>query len=139
MLTNKARIVGKYRLNKPEEAIEIGLEALEIARNTKVSIYAFLAHEVLHDNYLALGNYKLAYEQLSEAMKLIEQFQFENLKLLLNSQNYELQIHKRELEITQRQFQIRLLVFSIAAVFIIFLVFAYILLKKEPQTKQIAE
>ncbi len=140
VLTNKARIVGKYRLNKPEEAIEIGLEALEIAKNTKVSIYAFLAHEVLHDNYLALGNHKLAYEQLSEAMKLIEQFQFENLKLLLNSQNYELQIHKRELEITQRQFQIRLLVFSIAAVFIIFLVFAYILLKKNrKQNKLLSE
>lgn len=140
VLTNKARIVGKYRLNKPEEAIEIGLEALEIAKKTKVNIYAFLAHEMLHDNYLALGNYKLAYEQLSEAMKLIEQFQFENLKLLINSQNYELQIHKRELEISQRQFQIKLLVISIAAVFVVFLVFAYILLKKNrKQNKLLSE
>jgi signal transduction histidine kinase len=130
LLTNKARIIGKYRLNMPEEAIEIGLEALEIAKKTNINIYVFLAREVLHDNYLAIGNYELAYEQLSEASKLMEQFQFENLKLLLNSQEYELQIHKRELEIFQRQFQIRLLVFSVATVVIIFLVFAFVLIKK---------
>jgi len=137
LLTNKARIIGKYRLNRPDEAIEIALEALEIAQEKNIKMYIFLARGVLHDNYLVLEDYEKAYDQLSKSHQLIEQFQFESLKLLTSAENYELLIHKRELEIFQRQFQIRLLVISVAAVVIIFLIFTFILLKKKSQTTQI--
>ncbi len=124
---NKARILGRYRMNKPMEAIKMAHEALELAKAQDINIYVFMAYEVLHDNYFAIGDYKNAYFSMNATRNLLEQFNHEKLEILTQTQFLEYQIKQRELELQARRNQIALMVASIIAILFAFSVFFIIL------------
>lgn len=127
---NKARVLGSYRMNLPEKAIALSLKALKIAKALEINIYVFLAYEVLHDNYYALGDYQKAYECLIAIREIFEQFNYEKMQVLIETTALENRISQRELELQNRWTQIRLMVASIIVVVLLFSAFLFILAGK---------
>jgi signal transduction histidine kinase len=103
VMINKARSLGAGWLNRYEDAIELALEALEQAKELNTAIYVILAHELLHKNYLALGDYEKAYYHYFENTQFSFLQQGTLLLLKTNAQEYEFQIKQRETEISHRQ------------------------------------
>ncbi len=103
VMINKARSLGAGWLNRYEDAIELALEALEQARELNTAIYVVLAHELLHKNYLALGDYENAYVHFVENAQFAFLQQGTLLMLKTNAKEYEFQIKQRETEISYRQ------------------------------------
>ncbi len=102
-MINKARHVGEGWLNQFDDAIELLQEALQMAKSTNTTIYVVMAHQLLHDNYLALGDYKSAYYHFVMNAKFIFQQQGTLLMLKTNAKEYEYQIIQREAEISHSQ------------------------------------
>ncbi len=99
VMINKARSLGVGWLNRYEDAIELTLEALELARSLNITIYVIMAHELLHDNYLALGDYENAYIHYVNNAQFVFLQQGTLLMLKTNAKEYEFQIMQREAEI----------------------------------------
>jgi len=103
VMINKARSLGVGWLNRYEDAIELALEALELAMNLNTTIYVIMAHESLHDNYLALGDYEKAYIHFVNNAQFVFLQQGNLLLLKTNAKEYEFQIKQREAEISHNQ------------------------------------
>lgn len=102
VMINLARIQGKYRLNQPEVAIALAQKALTMAKTYNIPVYQYLATEVLHDNYLAIGDYKTAYDLLRELRGLHEALEFDKMKMVVANRDYELSIRELDYELRQR-------------------------------------
>ena len=103
VMINKARSLGVGWLNRYEDAIELALEALELARSLNTTIYVIMAHELLHKNYVALGDYEKAYIHYVDKAEFVFLQQGTLLMLKTNAKEYEFQIMQREAEISYRQ------------------------------------
>ena len=103
VMINKARSLGAGWLNRYEDAIELTLEALDLARSFNTTIYIIMAHELLHNNYLALGDYEKAYIHFVDNAQFVFLQQGTLLMLKTNAKEYEFQIKQREAEISHRQ------------------------------------
>jgi tetratricopeptide (TPR) repeat protein len=130
VLINKARMMGRYRINRPERAIELAQEALTMAIKEELHVYQFLANEVLHDNYYALGNYQKAYEHLIAIRELHEHFQGEQMRLNAATHEYEYQLRLREHELQSRKNLTTLVLGSGVLLAMIFLLFIWVLYRK---------
>lgn len=134
---NKARVLGSYRMNRPEKAIALCLKALEMAKAQEINVYIFLAYEVLHDNYYAIRDYQKAYECLIAIREIFEQFNYEKMQVLIETQTLECKISQRELELQSRRVQIRLMVASIIVIVLLFSVFLFILAGKNRKQRSL--
>lgn len=134
---NKARVLGSYRMNRPEKAIALCLKALEMAKAQEINVYIFLAYEVLHDNYYAIRDYQKAYECLIAIREIFEQFNYEKMQVLIETQTLEYKISQRELELQSRRVQIRLMVASIIVIVLLFSVFLFILAGKNRKQRSL--
>jgi len=132
-LINQARVYGVYRLNKPEKAITIARKALDLAIQYDIPIYEYLAYEVLHNNYLALGDYKMAYELLNKLRDLYARLEFDKMKMVVATQDFEVKLKEGEFEIRQRIIlqHIVLLVSGIVVVFLSVIVMVIFLSKQK--------
>jgi signal transduction histidine kinase len=134
VLINKARVLGIYRLNKPEEAVQIAEKALEIAQQKQIRIYIFMASNVLHENYYALKNYEKAYIFLKKSHDIFNIFRDENLLLKMNSSSFEKKINQIENKVQAKKFQQKILIIIILGISVFS--FIIIILMMENQKKQ---
>jgi len=130
VLINKARMMGQFRINQPEKAIELAYEALALAQEMEINIYVYLAHEVLHDNYEVLGNYRKAYEHLAAIRDLQYQFQSEQMRLNAATHHLEYQIKLRELQLRSKREQIKLGIIAGVTLFLMLAMFILLVLRK---------
>ncbi len=129
-LIQRARVMGWPPLNRHRQAITLAHQASELAQQSGIAIYVFLAEEVLNNNYHAMGYFKEAYEHLGRSKDLLVQFQFDQLLMKSTVQDYENQLQMREMELNHRQREFRLtLIFSVFTI-LVFSVFAFMLYKK---------
>ncbi len=105
-LIHLSRIYGVNRLNQPELAIEMASEALEMARQNNINIYILMASIVLHDNYLALDNYKEAYKYYRITKEILELSQRNMLAIKISEKEFTFQLLQKETEIALRRKQL---------------------------------
>jgi signal transduction histidine kinase len=134
---NQARLLGNKRLNQRERAIKLALQALALASETDIHIYQFLANDLLHENYYALGNYRKAYEHMIVIKALHEQFQGEAMRMNAATHEYDYQLRLREHELQSRKRQTRLILGSGVLLVIISLVFILILYRKNHRLRSL--
>ncbi len=139
VMINKARSLGVGGLNRYEEAIELTLEALEMARIQNINIYVIMAHELLHDNYLALGDYENAYIHFVNNAEYIFQQQGTLLLLKTNAKEYEYQIMQREAEISHNQRLFRTAGIMGGMILLGFSVFVFILGSKNREKRRLLD
>lgn len=139
VLINKARIIGQYGLKKPGEAIPLALEALKIARENNIRVYEFMANEVLHENYAALGDYCTAYGYVTGANEIFQKMKNEELHIRLQNQEFQHSLQERGRELANRRIRIWILSASIAVLVILFLVFMVILIGKNSKQKKLLD
>lgn len=137
VMINKARSLGFGWLNQYEDAIELALEALEQAKELNTAIYVIMAHELLHKNYLAIGNYEKAYFHFFENTQFSFLQQGTLLLLKTNAQEYEFQIKQKEAEISHRQRLFKTVAIMGGIIIMIFSVFLIILGFKNRDKRQL--
>jgi len=136
-LINKARVLGVWRMNKPQEAIKMAYEALELATKMQIRIYIFMATNVLHENYYAINDYKNAYKYLTNSANLFNQLRSENTTIKLQSTNIHKKIEAREKEIQHKKNQQKILLISIFALTVLFSLFIIVFLVKNQKQKKL--
>ncbi len=136
-LINKARVLGVWRMNKPQEAIKMAYEALELATKMQIRIYIFMATNVLHENYYAINDYKNAYKYLTNSANLFNQLRSENTTIKLQSTNIHKKIEAREKEIQHKKNQQKILLISIFALTVLFSLFIIVLMVKNQKQKKL--
>jgi len=136
-LINKARVLGVWRMNKPQEAIKMAYEALELATKMQIRIYIFMATNVLHENYYAINDYKNAYKYLTNSTNLFNQLRSENTTIKLQSTNIHKKIEAREKEIQHKKNQQKILLISIFALTVLFSLFIIVLMVKNQKQKKL--
>jgi signal transduction histidine kinase len=136
-LINKARVFGIFRLNKPQLAVDIAEEALQISTKKQIRMYIYMASNVLHENYLSLKNYQKAYLYLKNSNNIFNTFRDENLILKLSSSDFEMKIEKSEKEIQIKKFQQKLLIILIISLTIIFSIFIILLIHHNQRQRKL--
>ncbi len=139
VLINKARIIGEPPINRRGEAIRMAREAMELAEEENIRIYIFMASEVVYNNSLALGDYRMAYKHFTKTRNILDQFQSDRLQLMTQAQQYELQIRQREYEISKGRFQLQVLIIGIVLLSLLFSAFIIILTRKNRQTRELLD
>lgn len=139
LLTNQANIIGQPPISNPEEAIRLALEALEMAEEQNINIYKLLAIEVLHYNYLKLGNFKMAYHYKVIHEELHSQFQSDLLRMQAISRNYQLQLKERELQIRESRHQLVMITLVSVTLILAFLVFVTVLVRKNREKQRLLD
>jgi len=138
-LINKARVLGVWRMNKPQEAIKMAYEALELATKMQIRIYIFMATNVLHENYYAINDYKNAYKYLTNSANLFNQLRSENTTIKLQSTNIHKKIEAREKELQHKKNQQKILLLSTFVITILFSLFILILMRKNQKQKKLLQ
>lgn len=130
VLIQQARVLGRPPLNRHQQAISLAHRASELAMQSGIAIYVFLAEEVLHNSYHAMGHFREAYRHLGQSKDMLARFQFDQLLMQSTIQDYENKLQMREMELKHRQRVLRLTVlFSVAGI-LVFSIFAFLLYRK---------
>lgn len=137
LLINKARTYGVLMMNQPEKAIPVAHQALELAQKNNIRMYEFLAYELLHFQYEALGNFEEALIYALKKNEAFGRFHNEDLKMHLTTQGLEFEIREREMELKYRQIQLIILVASIFAVALVFGLFSIAMVNKNRKLQQL--
>jgi signal transduction histidine kinase len=138
-LINKARVLGIYRLNKPEEAVQIAEKALEIAQQKQIRIYIFMASNVLHENYYALKNYEKAYIFLRKSHDIFNVIRSENLLLKMNSSLFERKINQIEKKVQSKKYQQKILIIIILGISVFSIIIILLMLENQKKQKRLLQ
>ncbi len=139
VLINIARVLGIYRINKPEEAVQIAEKALEIAQQKQIRIYIFMASNVLHENYYALKNYEKAYIFLKKSHDIFNIFRDENLLLKMNSSSFERKINQIENKVQTKKFQQKILIIIILGISVFSLIIIILMMEHQKKQKKLMQ
>lgn len=129
VLINKARTYGWQMMKQSDKAIALAHKALELAQQSQIRPYEFLAGEILHENYREKGNFQEAYAYSQYIRKLLQQFHNEDLAISLKTQGLEFQIKEREMGLKYKRMQLTILIVASILLVGIFLYFSNLLLR----------
>ena len=139
VMINKARSLGVGWLNRYEDAIELAREALELAISQNITIYVMMAHEILHDNYLAVEDYEKAYTHFVKNAQFVFLQQGTLLMLKTRSNEYEFQIRQREAEFSHSRRLFRTTAIMGGGIVLVFAVFLVILGIKNREKRRLLD
>lgn len=115
---------------KLDEAEHFALESYRLALKKDIKIYIILSAKALHEIYVAKGDYQNAYKFLDLFIGLRRQNYNADVDLKLNSVRFAHEIKNRELQISNRDTRIRIIVFSFSFISITIIFFTIVLFFK---------
>lgn len=115
---------------KPEQAEIVARESYRLALEKDIKIYLILSAKALHEVYVALGDYQKAYHYLDLFIRLRRENYNADVDLKLNEVKYSSELRHRELEISNRDTRIRLIVLSFTGISLTIVIFIIVLFFK---------
>ena len=139
VLYNKSLLLGTGFMGQPEKSLVLAGEMLQLARKNNTRRYEFMAYELMHMNYKALGNYEQAYFYFMRNQVLFEHFLNDDLLLKLKSQQYSHQMLARDMEIRSRRRQTIMLILSFSCIVVVLSVFSIGYYRKNQKQKKLLQ
>lgn len=136
---NIAHIYDDRFLKKPEKAVHYAKIALDLATESDIKTYQFMASEILSKQYRIMGNYRKAYEYMSKKLKTREAFFIADAEVNAKAQSLEYEILQRDQQLDSKKNQLFIVIASLGCLLLAFTIFNAIIMAKNRKKEKLLE